>query len=326
VKGFIFSAGYGRRLAPFTDITPKPLMPILNTPAIVYNIALLASMGIKEIGINLCHLGSQIRDYLGNGEDFGVRFYYSQEPEMLGTGGGIKHAEMFFDETTIILNGDVLIDLRIHELLAAHKKTSAIATMVLRHDAEQEKFGTLGINEKQKVVRILEQQTSEDEIKSYMFCGAQIIEPEFLNYLPEKKISCIVRDGYQIMLQEAEGLYAFIHQGCWADTGTPERYLDIQQKLLDQREELFFLDDLPPKLKRLFVDTKALTTPSLISAECQVSDEAMVESGAIIGPDVKIDAGAQIQRSILLEGARIEANQQIKNAIVDAYHCISVSQ
>ena len=91
-----------------------------------------------------------------------------------------------------------------------------------------------------------------------MFCGAQIIEPSFLDYLPEKKISCVVREGYQVLLQEGGALYGFIHHGCWADTGTPERYLDIQQKLLSQEEELCFIADLPVHLKRLFVETKTL--------------------------------------------------------------------
>ena len=92
----ILAAGLGTRLRPLTNTIPKPLLPIAGTPLIVWNLLLLKRHGIHDVVINLHPLGPMIEQALGNGSRYGLKIYYSHEPVILGTGGGIKQAECHF--------------------------------------------------------------------------------------------------------------------------------------------------------------------------------------------------------------------------------------
>jgi len=305
-------------------------MPVLNTPIIIYNILLLAHFGIKKIGINLHHLGPQIQSFLGTGEQFGVELHYSHEEEILGTGGGVKYAEDFFSEPTIIINGDVIIDLDIQKLIDAHETTQSIATMVLRKDPKQDEFGTLGLSTQNQVIRILDKSISGQEHAAYMFSGAQIVEPGFLKFLPEKTPACIVRHGYQHLLDLNTAFHGFIHQGCWADTGTPERYLKIQYELLQKEQTLHFAEALvnhhQENIRAYFPYLKRKDGHLLIAPNAQISSSATLKGCCIIGPNTTIEDNATLENVVLLEDAIVKEKTSIKNALVDAYDIKTVSQ
>ena len=133
VRGFILAAGFGERMRPITEHIPKPLLPVGNLPLIAYAIKLLAHHGITDLIINLHHLGKQIKDALGDGSDYGVRVTYSEEEEILGTGGGLKKMhELLSDETFVVVNGDSIFRTDYRALHEFHLKKKADATLALR--------------------------------------------------------------------------------------------------------------------------------------------------------------------------------------------------
>ena len=97
MKAMILAAGFGTRLQPLTHKVPKPMVPIMNRPILEHTIHLLRSHGIQDITVNLHHLPEIIKEYFGNGKDFGVKLHWSFEPEILGTAGGIKKAQQFLE-------------------------------------------------------------------------------------------------------------------------------------------------------------------------------------------------------------------------------------
>jgi MurNAc alpha-1-phosphate uridylyltransferase len=111
MKAFILAAGEGKRLRPFTNNTPKPLFKIQDKALILWTIERLHKAGCTEIIINLSFLGEQIKSCLGDGSEFGVNISYSEEPELLGTGGGIGNAlSILGEEPFILVSGDVWTD------------------------------------------------------------------------------------------------------------------------------------------------------------------------------------------------------------------------
>ena len=155
MKAMILAAGFGTRLRPLTDVTPKPLLPVAGTPMIVWNLLLLKRHGILDVVINLHHLGAMIEQALGGGARFGMRITYSHEPVILGTGGGIKQAESSFGgEPVLVLNGDTLFELNLTSLLAFHQERDAAATLVLRHDPEAARWGLVEVTDQAQVMRI----------------------------------------------------------------------------------------------------------------------------------------------------------------------------
>ena len=110
MKALILSAGFGTRMSPLTDTTPKPLVPVLNRPVIEYNINFLKYFGIKEIFINLHYGKEKIQSTLGNGKKYGVKIKYLTENEILGTGGAIASMEEHVDSPFIVINSDTIFD------------------------------------------------------------------------------------------------------------------------------------------------------------------------------------------------------------------------
>ena len=115
----ILAAGFGTRLRPLTEAVPKPLLRVAGRPIIEYPLLLLRAAGIRDVVINLHHLGDQIRKRLGDGSAYGLRIVYSTEEEILDTGGGIKKAEaLLSDGSFVVINSDTIMDAPLEELIA----------------------------------------------------------------------------------------------------------------------------------------------------------------------------------------------------------------
>ena len=230
MKAMILAAGFGTRLRPLTDATPKPLLPVAGTPMIVWNLLLLKRHGILDVVINLHHLGAMIEQALGNGARFGMRITYSHEPVILGTGGGIKQAERSFGgEPVLVLNGDTLFELDLRALIAFHQERDAAATMVLRHDPEAARWGLVEVTDQAQVMQITGRgRTTSTPTRARMFAGIHILHPRLLRSLAVGKESSII-DAYVQGIQEGERIMGYDFDGYWTDVGTPERYAQVQR-------------------------------------------------------------------------------------------------
>lgn len=230
MKAMILAAGLGTRLRPLTDTLPKPLLPIAGAPLILWNLFLLRRHGITEVIINLHHLGHLIEKELGDGSRFGMRISYSREPVILGTGGGIKQAEPFFNgEPFVVLNGDTLLELDLEAVVRFHEQRSALATMVLREDPDVDRWGAMEINPEQRVVRIIGRGLSEaGRTDKRMFAGLHVMHPQLLKEVPTGQASSII-DAYVSAIQRGEVILGYRMDGYWSDVGTPERYAHAQK-------------------------------------------------------------------------------------------------
>ena len=232
MKAMILAAGLGTRLRPLTDTIPKPLLPVGGTPLVLWNLLLLRTNGIQEVIINLHYLGSMIEEALGDGSRWNMRITYSYEPELLGTGGGLKTAEWFFErQPFLVMNGDTLIDLDIPALLDFHYSQGGIATLVLRDDPHAEQWGAVESDAQDRLLRIngqgVEESLSKAVATSRMFAGVHILHPSILDNAPTGKPFSII-DSYTRALADGLRLLGFVHTGYWSDIGTVERYSQAQ--------------------------------------------------------------------------------------------------
>ena len=230
MKAMILAAGLGTRLRPLTDVTPKPLLPVAGTPMIVWNLLLLKRHGIRDVVINLHHLGAMIPQALGDGTAFGMRIVYSQELVILGTGGGIKQAEPHFNgEPVLILNGDTLFELDLGALMAFHREQQAAATLVLRQDPEAARWGLVEVTDRAEVVRITGRGCAEPTATAArMFAGIHILHPRLLRILQAGK-ECSIIDPYVQGIRAGERIMGYDFDGFWSDVGTPERYAQVER-------------------------------------------------------------------------------------------------
>ena len=236
MRAIILAAGFGTRLRPLTNTTPKPLLPVAGKPLIVWNLHLLRDHGITEVIVNLHHLGDQIEQSLGNGSHFDMRISYSREEKILGTGGGIKQAESFLrasgDNAFLVLNGDTLIDVNLSRMIAHHTRHGGLATMVVRDDADVARWGALELDATDRILTILgrgrqvTQQTRNTTRK--MFAGVHIMSPLALRDISVNHESSITHH-YMDWLERDARIYGYQNVGYWSDVGTPERYHQVQQ-------------------------------------------------------------------------------------------------
>lgn len=229
MKAMILAAGMGTRLRPITNDIPKSIIPIEDKTLIEYLLLLLKRYGIKDIIINLHHLGNKIEEVLGDGSRWGIRISYSKEDIILGTGGGIKKAQAFFgDSTFIVINGDILVDLDLRDLIGFHQKMGGITTMVLRKNDNPDLYSSVKIEQNRRIRQILDRPGwSGKDLNSYMFTGIHLIEPRIFKYLPDDKYYSII-DAYMDMISSGEELYGYIMEGPWFEIGTLERYRKIK--------------------------------------------------------------------------------------------------
>jgi NDP-sugar pyrophosphorylase family protein len=230
MKAMILAAGFGNRLRPLTNAIPKPLLPVAGSPLIVWNLLLLRRHGIREIIVNLHHLGPMIEQVLGDGSRYSVRITYSREPVILGTGGGIKQAEQHFSgEPVLVVNGDTLFELNLDSLIAFHAQRQAAATLVVRKDPEVERWGLVELGDQQRIVRITGQGLAEKQpTEPRMFAGIHILHPRLLREVPKGKESSIIH-AYVSAIERGETVLGYDLEGYWSDIGTPERYAQAER-------------------------------------------------------------------------------------------------
>ena len=242
----ILAAGLGTRLRPLTNTTPKPLLPVAGQPLLVWNLLLLRQYGIQDVMINLHHLGQQIQEYVKDGSTWGLRVTYSQEPVILGTGGGLKQAEPFFEgQPFLVINGDTLVDLNISQLAEQHQAQDALATMVVREDPDAERWGPLELDATHRIWSINHRggvtATKPPSLVTRMFAGIHILHPSLLQEIPLGQESSII-DAYVRALDAEQPIYGFEISGYWSDVGTSERYcqaeLDAQSGRIDLKRRL----------------------------------------------------------------------------------------
>jgi mannose-1-phosphate guanylyltransferase len=248
MKAMVLAAGQGTRLRPLTDRVPKALVPVAGRPMIEYPLLLLKRYGIRDIVINLHHLGEQIESRLGDGAQLGLQITYSREPELLDTGGGLLKAKPFLqDDTFVLINTDVLIDLPLSELITFHRKKAAAVTLVLRPDPLVDQYGSLEIDADGRIRRFLNTRSAAALLgpsAKLMFTGVQILEPKIFDYMNSgngiQKFST-TKDTYPRMLVESERLFGFRFEGFWQDLGTVERIREAEEKLALGKAELHYL-------------------------------------------------------------------------------------
>ncbi len=147
MRAMILAAGYGTRLWPLTIDRAKPAIPFMGRPLVGYVAEYLARYGFREIVVNLHHRPESVRAALGDGTRFGVRFHYVNEPTILGTGGALDNARALLEGGTfVVVNGKIATDIDLDAALETHRRTRALATLVLRANRSRERYSVVRVS------------------------------------------------------------------------------------------------------------------------------------------------------------------------------------
>lgn len=219
MKAVILAGGMGTRLRPYTTVFPKPLVPIGDKPILEIVIEQLANNGIKEIIMAVGHLAELIKAYFGSGEKFGVKIKYSREDKPLGTAGPLGVFREELNETFLLMNGDILTDLRYSEFIEFHKKSNVIATIGITKRNVDIDYGVLELNSEQNISKWIEKPT----IDYLVSMGIYVLEPKAIEHIPKDTkydLPQLVID----LVNSNEKVKGYMFDGYWLDIGRVEDY------------------------------------------------------------------------------------------------------
>ncbi len=218
MKAMILAAGFGERLRPLTETTPKPLLEIAGKPLIQYHIERLIAAGIREFVVNTAWLGEKIEAFLGDGGRFGVRISWSREGEPLETGGGIRRAlPLLGPEPFLLVNGDVWTDYPFETLVRRQWPESMDAHLVLVPNPPFKAVGDFTLDDESRVGY------PRDAARTYTFSGISVMRPEIFALYPAASERFPLRNVLESSIRAAS-VSGELFQGQWWDVGTLERF------------------------------------------------------------------------------------------------------
>ncbi len=304
MKAFVLAAGLGTRLSPLTDHTPKPLIPVLNIPSLFYTFFLLKQAGIREIICNIHHHGNAVRQFIESSNTTGLTITFSEEPVILGTGGGLKKCEKLLDDDDFILvNSDIITDIDFRALIKHHQAMGRPGTLTLFETPDAATIGYVGVRD--GLVKDFRDLRHTGLLSSFIYTGVAILSPEIFRFM-KAECSGIVDTGFSGLIDNG-GLSYYQHKGLWMDIGTMQNYW------LANIDSPSVMNDLARPMKQAIG-----IAPHAISPDAIISPDAMLY-GSIIGKGCSIGAGSTIRNSVLLPGVTIKPGKSIINAIVDPY-------
>src|SRR3954453_7139927 len=164
--------GEGPRLPPLTSTVPKPVVPLVDRPFIVFMLEWLARHGVDDVVMSCGFLATAVRNVLGDGSQYGLRLRFVEEPEPRGTAGGLKYAEDLLAERFLMLNGDVLTDIDLTAQISQHEATAAMGTLALVPVNDPSNYGLVRIGEDNAVAEFLEKPSADQIDTNLISAGA----------------------------------------------------------------------------------------------------------------------------------------------------------
>jgi mannose-1-phosphate guanylyltransferase len=302
MQAIVLVGGEGTRLRPLTNSTPKPALTLVDRPFLAYMIEWLAGHGVTEVVLACGFLPDVLEAALaGEEERAGVRIRYVAEPEPLGTAGAIRFAADALgddlDDRFLALNGDVLTDLDLSALLHAHEGWGAAATIGLHPVEDSSAFGLVESDESGAVLEFLEK--TGERRPGEVNAGMYVLQRSVLDLIaPDENVS-IEREVFPRLV--GDGLHGLLLDGYWVDIGTPERYLQASWDILEGR-----------------VATRVEPTApgTLVDPGAEVGAGATVGPRAVLGPRCRVEAGAAVLGSVLLDGCTVGEDARVTGSIL----------
>lgn len=315
MEALILAGGKGTRLRPLTVYTPKPIVPVMNRPFLLFQLESLKRAGITDITLSLSYQPNKIEDVLGDGSDHGVKLKYVTEPSPMGTGGAYKFAAAS-GKTTVVFNGDILIDADISKIIRHHQETKADATIALTPVDDPSRYGLVETDSDGNVKQFLEKPKPEETASlgtNLINAGIYILEPAVLDLIPAGVNSSFEYNVFPEILARGMRFSTYSLAGTyWRDIGTPDSYLKAHLDFLGDRIDGFLFDR---SAVSEIATSAIIDKTSLIAEGCVIKPNARIVN-SVIGAGVHIEEKAVIENSVIWPHSRISTFAELRGAIV----------
>lgn len=303
MKAVLLVGGMGTRLRPLTYRIPKPLVPVVGKPLMMHVIDSVPS-DVDEIIIPVSYKKELMEEYLRRNSPR-RKVTLVDEPEPLGTGGAVKNIEKLIDGRFLVINGDSISSLSLGKFIKFHNQKKGIASISLWPVEDPTPYGVVDLDNNGRIRRFQEKPTREEAFSNLINAGVYALEPEVLDYIGHGFVS-MERDVFPKILDK--GMFGMRFEGYWIDCGRREDLLRAHWTLMGSGAKN--------------LDKGSVWEGATILEPCEIKSGAVV-AGATIGPFAYVSeravvgAMSKVERSVVLEDARIGTRCTISDAIVD---------
>jgi len=327
MKGIILHGGHGTRLRPLTHTGPKQLLPIANKPMSEYCLNSIKETGITDIAIIIGGLGSKkVKEYYGNGENFGVKITYVEQDEPRGIAHAINLCKDFINnEKFLVFLGDNIIQRSISDFVKNFDKSNFDATLLLCEVDNPSRFGIAEIKNK-KIIKIVEK--PKNPLSNLAVTGIYLLTPKIFeiieNLKPSWRNELEITDALDILLNKNNNLSFEIITDYWKDTGTPQDIIHANGEVIKNLPDYFY----GTKSENMKLVGKVLTGKNsiieknvIITGPVIIGENCQINSGVIIGPNTSIGNNSiinqgNIENSIIMENCEINSSGKIRDSII----------
>ena len=316
MKAMILAAGYGTRLRPLTYVVPKPMVPLLNRPLVGWALESFLRVGVRDVIINLHHLPEPIEKHLLERYGREVDFQFSEEAEILGTGGAVRRVRKLLEheEEFFLSNGDTVQFPPYEAMREARRASNAIAALNLRRAPDQDRFTPVWY-ERGRITGF-----GKGTGEALMFAGTHLIASRIFDLMPNKEAFGIVDEVYQPVLASGrETLAAVQSNDHWFDVGTPRRYMAASTSLLAAtvRGELHVARGSRVRGDSIVHETAHVAgsnvSRSTVGARSMVNGELR---DTVVWDDCVIGGSARFERCVIGHGVEISGPYDLTDALV----------
>ena len=312
MKAIVLAGGYATRLRPISYVIPKLLFPVAGKPMIYWTLDRLERFQVDEVVLAVNYLAEDLRKVVGD-EYRGMRIKYSLETMPLGTAGPIKLASKMtrLNKTFIAMNGDIITNLDLDEMLQHHKSSKANVTDALEEVQDPSRFGVVELDAASRIVRFVEKPNRKEAPSRLINAGVYLIEPNVLKQIPTGRKVSLEREVFPVLARRGK-LAGFKLSDYWFDIGDSADYRKANFALTRQ-----IVGKSKLRVgKRTTVKDSQVATPVVVGNNSTVSAEARLGPNAVLGNNVAIGKRVRISNSIIFDDVKIGDNSTVSGAIV----------
>ncbi len=306
--GILLVGGFGTRLKPLTNQTPKPMLPVGGLPVTEQQILAAKKAGITTVILATSYLSEVFIPYFGDGSKWGMQLKYAVENEPLGTGGAIRNAAELIDlaaasaanEEVVIFNGDVLSQHSITKQLEFHRRNKADVTLHLIYVEDARAFGCVPTDKDGRVTAFLEKM--DNPITKAINAGCYIFSASVIADIPLGKVVSVERETFPKLVTSDRPVFGYSEQSYWLDIGTPAALFKGSRDLVNGA---FATGE-----GTTFGPGSLATGGSSIGANCEIGFGVTIDN-SIIGDGVRIGDRALIRDSFILHGSQVAQGAEI---------------
>lgn len=329
LKAIILSAGEGSRMRPLTLTKPKTMLPVAGKPIIQYNIESLRDNGITDILLIVRYKEEIVRNYFGDGSDFGVNISYKTQKDFLGTANAISYGEDFIDDSIIVLNGDIILDDEIiHEIIKKYNYLSPDTLMLLTEVEDPSAFGVVEI-ENGNIKNIVEKPKREEAPSNLVNSGIYIFNKDIFDKIRETEISergeYEITDSVSLQIEDNKTVIGHKTSKDWIDVGRPWELIEVNEELIGKlKTEIkgtveagavihgeVFLDEGSVIKAGVYIEGNVY-----IGKNCDIGPNSYIRGNTYFGDNVHVGNAVEIKNSIIMENTNVSHLSYVGDSVI----------